>query len=39
MAGLSQDAALPAGSLIAALLLWTLVPLSAASLVLRRRQL
>jgi Cu-processing system permease protein len=39
MAGLSQDAALPAGGLIAALLLWTLVPLSAASLVLRRRQL
>lgn len=39
MAGLSQDAALPAGGLITALLLWTLVPLSAASLVLRRRQL
>ena len=39
MAGLSEDAALPVGGLIAALLLWTLVPLSAAALVLRRRQL
>jgi Cu-processing system permease protein len=39
MAGLSADVALPTGGLLAALLLWTLVPLAAASLVLRRRQL
>jgi Cu-processing system permease protein len=39
MAGLSQDAALPAAGLLAALLLWTLVPLGITTLVLRRRQL
>jgi Cu-processing system permease protein len=39
MAGLSQDAALPAAGLLAALLLWTAVPLGLATLVLRRRQL
>jgi Cu-processing system permease protein len=39
MAGLSHDAALPASGLIAALLLWTAVPLTAAALILRRRQL
>jgi len=39
MAGLSQDAALPITALIAALLLWTAVPLTGAALALRRRQL
>lgn len=39
MAGLSQDAALPAFALIAALLLWTALPLTGAALALRRRQL
>jgi Cu-processing system permease protein len=39
MAGLSQDAALPAAGLLAALLLWTLVPLGLTTLVLRWRQL
>ena len=39
MAGLSHDAALPASGLIAALLLWTALPLTAAALILRRRQL
>lgn len=39
MAGLSEDAALPAAGLIAALLLWTAVPLTGAGLALRRRQL
>jgi hypothetical protein len=39
MAGLSQDAALPVAGLLAALLLWTVVPLGLTALVLRRRQL
>jgi len=39
MAGLSQDAALPIGGLISALLLWAAIPLAAAGLVLRRKQI
>jgi len=39
MAGVSQDAALPAPGLLLALALWTLVPLGITTLVLRRRQL
>ena len=39
MAGLSQDAALPVFALLAALLLWTALPLTGAALALRRRQL
>jgi Cu-processing system permease protein len=38
MAGLSQDAALPATGLLLALLLWTAVPLAITTLVLKRRQ-
>jgi Cu-processing system permease protein len=39
MAGVSQDAALPVGGLIAALLAWITLPLVAAGLVLRRKQI
>ncbi len=39
MAGLSQDAMLPVGGLIVALLLWAALPLVAAGLVLRRKQI
>lgn len=39
MAGLSQDAAIAPGLLVAALVLWTALPLAGAALLLRRRQL
>lgn len=39
MAGVTQDAALSPGALIAALLLWTALPLVGATVMLRRRQI